>query len=78
LFEDYVLSPRIMARTVEVKPAVTVIAVLLGGSLLGIEGALIGVPVAAAIQLIITQVVYPRTDAGAVPDVAVTDVAGTP
>jgi predicted PurR-regulated permease PerM len=62
LFEDYVLSPRILARTVEVKPAVTVIAVLLGGALLGVEGALIGVPVAAAIQLVVTQVVYPRTD----------------
>jgi predicted PurR-regulated permease PerM len=62
LFEDYVLSPRILARTVEVKPAVTVIAVLLGGALLGIEGALIGVPIAAAIQLVVTQVVYPRTD----------------
>ena len=62
LFEDYVLSPRILARTVEVKPAVTIISVLLGGSLLGIEGALIAVPVAAAIQLIVTEVVYPRAD----------------
>lgn len=62
LFEDYVLSPRILARTVEVAPAVTVIAVLLGGALLGIEGALMGVPIAAAIQLIVTQVVYPRAD----------------
>lgn len=62
LFEDYVLSPRILSRTVEVKPAVTIIAVLLGGTLLGIEGAVIAVPVAAAIQLVITEVVYPRTD----------------
>jgi predicted PurR-regulated permease PerM len=64
LFEDYVLSPRILARTVAVRPAVTVIAVMLGGALLGIEGALIAVPVAAAIQLVVTEVVYPRTDAG--------------
>lgn len=62
LFEDYVLSPRVLARTVEVRPAVTIVAVLLGGALLGLEGALIGVPVAAAIQLIITEVVYPRAD----------------
>ena len=62
LFEDYVLSPRILARTVEVQPAVTIVAVLLGGALLGIEGALIAVPVAAAIQLIVTEVVYPRAD----------------
>lgn len=62
LFEDYVLSPRILQRTVEVRPAVTVIAVLLGGSLLGIEGALIAVPVAAAVQLVVTEVVYPLSD----------------
>ncbi len=62
LFEDYWLSPRVMRRTVQVPPVVTIIAVLLGGSLLGIEGALIAVPVAAAIQLVVTEVVYPRTD----------------
>lgn len=62
LFEDYVLSPRILARTVSVRPAVVVIAVLLGGALLGVEGALIGVPVAAAVQLLVTEVVYARTD----------------
>ena len=62
LFEDYVLSPRILRRTVEVKPTVTIVAVLLGGALLGIEGALVAVPVAAAIQLITTEVVYPRAD----------------
>jgi predicted PurR-regulated permease PerM len=62
LFEDYVLSPRILARTVSVRPAVVVVAVLLGGALLGVEGALIGVPVAAAVQLLVTEVVYARTD----------------
>lgn len=62
LFEDYWLSPRVMRRTVHVPPVVTIIAVLLGGSLLGIEGALIAVPVAAAIQIVVTEVVYPRTD----------------
>ncbi len=62
LFEDYVLSPRILRRTVDVKPTVTIIAVLLGGALLGIEGALVSVPIAAAIQLVTTEVIYPRAD----------------
>ncbi len=62
LFEDYVLSPRILKRTVDVKPTVTIVAVLLGGALLGIEGALMAVPIAAAIQLITTEVIYPRAD----------------
>jgi predicted PurR-regulated permease PerM len=67
LAEDYVLSPRILARTVDVKPAVVIIAVMLGGGLLGIEGALIAVPVAAALQLLVTEVVYPRADGGEPP-----------
>jgi len=58
--EAYVLSPRIMNRAVAVPGAVVVIAALAGGSLLGILGALIAIPVAASILLIIKQVVIPR------------------
>jgi predicted PurR-regulated permease PerM len=55
-----VLSPNIMKRAVKVPGAVVVIAALVGGTLLGILGALIAIPVAASIQLIIKQVVIPR------------------
>ena len=58
--EAYVLNPRIMAQAVKVPGAVVVIAALAGGTLLGILGALIAIPVAAAILLIINQVVVPR------------------
>ena len=58
--EAYVLTPRIMNRAVKVPGAVVVIAALAGGSLLGILGALIAIPVAASILLIIKQVVIPR------------------
>lgn len=58
--EAYVLNPRIMAQAVRVPGAVVVIAALAGGTLLGILGALIAIPVAAAILLIINQVVVPR------------------
>ena len=58
--EAYVLSPRIMNRAVQVPGAVVVIAALAGGSLLGILGALIAIPFAASILLIIKQVVIPR------------------
>jgi predicted PurR-regulated permease PerM len=58
--EAYVLSPNIMNRAVSVPGAVVVIAALAGGSLLGILGALIAIPVAASILLIIKQVVIPR------------------
>jgi predicted PurR-regulated permease PerM len=58
--EAYVLSPNIMRRAVAVPGAVVVIAALAGGSLLGILGALIAIPVAASILLIIKQVLIPR------------------
>lgn len=58
--EAYVLNPRIMAQAVKVPGAIVVIAALAGGTLLGILGALIAIPVAAAILLIINQVVVPR------------------
>ncbi|MCD0451358.1 AI-2E family transporter [Actinocorallia sp. API 0066] len=61
--ENYFIYPRIMQRSVNVQPVVTVIAALIGGSLMGITGALLAIPVAAAISLIIREVVHPRQDA---------------
>jgi predicted PurR-regulated permease PerM len=61
--ENYLLYPRIMKRSVNVSPAVTIVAVLVGGGLLGIVGALLAIPIAAAIQLILAEVVVPRQDA---------------
>lgn len=58
--EAYVISPRIMSRAVKVPGAVVVIAALAGGSLLGLLGALVAIPTAASIQMIIRQVLIPR------------------
>lgn len=58
--EAYVLAPRIMNRAVSVPGAVVVIAALAGGSLLGLLGALIAIPVAASILIIYRQVIIPR------------------
>lgn len=62
LAEDYALSPRVMQRTVDVSPVTTIVALLIGGALFGIVGALLAVPVAAAIQLLMSEVAYPRLD----------------
>jgi predicted PurR-regulated permease PerM len=59
-FEAYVLNPNIMNRAVKVPGVVVVIAALAGGTLLGILGALIAIPVAAAVLLIVNQVFIPR------------------
>ncbi|MCI0155257.1 AI-2E family transporter [Leifsonia shinshuensis] len=58
--EAYFLSPRIMNRAVSVPGALVVVAALAGGTLLGILGALVAIPFAAAILLIIKQVIIPR------------------
>ncbi|MEV4238327.1 MULTISPECIES: AI-2E family transporter [unclassified Nocardia] len=62
MFEDYVLVPRIIGRTVRVPAIVTVVSVLLGGALLGIVGALLAIPVAAAVLLIISETMLPSLD----------------
>ena len=58
--EDYLLNPRVMKRTVKVSPGLTIIATLIGGTLLGLVGALVAIPVAATIQLILEEVAIPR------------------
>ncbi|MFI5783346.1 AI-2E family transporter [Nocardia sp. NPDC051570] len=63
LVEDYVLVPRIIGRAVQVPAIVTVVSVLLGAALLGIVGALLAIPVAAALLLIIRETMLPSLDA---------------
>ena len=58
--EAYVISPNVMNRAVKVPGVVVVVAALAGGTLLGILGALVAIPVAAAILLIVKQVIVPR------------------
>ncbi|MGW1864629.1 AI-2E family transporter [Streptomyces mauvecolor] len=61
--EDYLIVPRVMKFAVDVHPLVTVVGVLLGGALLGIVGALVAIPAAVAIGLILDEHVFSRTDA---------------
>jgi len=62
LAEDYLIVPRIMGRTVELPAIVSMVAVLIGGVLLGIVGALVAIPVAAAIRLLLYEVAIRRLD----------------
>ncbi len=62
-FENFVLAPRIMKRTVDVTPLTTIVAALIGATLLGIFGALLAVPVAASLQIIGRHVLLPRQEA---------------
>jgi predicted PurR-regulated permease PerM len=62
LAEDYLIVPRIMGRTVEVPAVVTLLAVLIGGTLMGIVGALVAIPAAAAFRLLLNEVAFHRLD----------------
>lgn len=62
LAEDYLIVPRIMGRTVELPAIVSLVAVLIGGVLLGIVGALVAIPVAAAIRLLLHEILIRRLD----------------
>jgi predicted PurR-regulated permease PerM len=52
-FEDYVVQPLVYGKTLKVNPIVTIVSVLAGASLLGVLGALLAIPIAAAIQIIL-------------------------
>jgi predicted PurR-regulated permease PerM len=60
-FENHVIQPQIQKRTVNVHPFVTIVAVLIGATLLGVLGALVAIPVAASIQMLIREWVDLRT-----------------
>ena len=60
--EAYFISPRVMQRAVSVPGAVAVISVIAGGTLLGVAGALMAIPTAAAVMLILREVFIERQD----------------
>lgn len=60
--ENYLIMPRIMRKSLSIPGVVTIIAALIGVSLLGVIGGILAVPIAAAVLLIIDEVVYPKAD----------------
>jgi predicted PurR-regulated permease PerM len=61
--ENYLIYPRVMSKSVEIPGAVTVIAALVGAALLGVVGALLAIPTAAAILMLTREVFVRRQDA---------------
>lgn len=62
-FENYVIYPKVMSRSVDLPGAVIVIAALVGAALLGVVGALLAIPTAAAILMLVREVFIRRQDA---------------
>lgn len=61
--EAYILTPRVMNKAISVPGALVVIGAMVGGTLMGLLGALVAIPVTASILLIIKRVYIPRQDA---------------
>jgi predicted PurR-regulated permease PerM len=59
--ENNLIQPQIQKRTVNVHPLLTIVAVLFGATLLGVLGALVAIPVAASIQILVSEYVDLRT-----------------
>ncbi|QIG41137.1 AI-2E family transporter [Microbacterium sp. 4R-513] len=60
--ESYVVSPRVMNRAISIPAALVLIAAMVGGTLMGVLGVLVALPVTASILLIIREVVVPKQD----------------
>jgi predicted PurR-regulated permease PerM len=71
--ENSVIQPRIQARAVQLEPLIVLISVLFGSTLFGVLGALLAIPVAAAIQITIREYQLQR-----VPAVLAAVTAGEP
>ncbi len=59
-FEAYFISPRIIGKAIKIPASLVLIGAVIGGTLLGLLGALVASPVVASILLILKKVVVPR------------------
>lgn len=60
LFENYVVAPRVMTRAVDLGPAAVIVALMVGGTLAGVIGALLALPLAAMLKIAVERYVLSR------------------
>jgi predicted PurR-regulated permease PerM len=57
--ENYLIAPRVMTKAVDLSPAAVLLSALIGANLLGFVGALMAIPAAASLKLIMHEVMLP-------------------
>ncbi|PPF46016.1 AI-2E family transporter [Pseudoclavibacter sp. AY1F1] len=62
--EAYVLTPKVMSKAVQIPGSLVLIAALAGGTLLGLVGALVAIPLAAGVVLLVRELVVPKAARG--------------
>lgn len=60
--EAYVLGPKVLSKAVKVPGSIVLISALAGGTLFGLLGALVAIPISAGIILVVREVVIPYKD----------------
>ena len=55
--EGHIIVPQVMKRAVGLNPLVVILAIAAGSRLLGVIGALLAVPIAVVLQIIVTEVI---------------------
>lgn len=60
IIQDYVSAPRIMGSSLEISPLAEIFAVLAGGEIGGVVGALVSVPVLALLRILFLRLTSPR------------------
>jgi predicted PurR-regulated permease PerM len=55
--ENYLIAPRVMRNTVDLSPVAALLVALIGGTVLGLVGAIMAIPVAAAVKVVMSQAV---------------------
>ncbi len=58
--ENHLIVPRVMSQAVELHPLVVMVAILAGNELLGVMGALLAVPVAASLAVVVDEIQQER------------------
>jgi predicted PurR-regulated permease PerM len=78
LLENYAIAPRIMRKTIELRPGAVLLAGLIGGTALGLIGALMAIPIAAAVTVLLSERLQARDEADTDPATAGDDEGNPP
>ncbi len=57
--DNYVLGPKVMEKNVDMPPITSIMAILFGVGLLGVAGALVAIPIAAGVRVVMYEVIFP-------------------
>ena len=62
--QDYAINPLVMARGIDIHPALVIVGVLAGGEIAGVAGMFLSVPVIAAVRIVLRRLQAPREPPG--------------